>query len=92
MALAQEQKQPAADSVILTREVEKAVAELGKSLPAGIEAPAFLFKQADFIEHSVNNVEEALRDGAMMVAVILFLFLGKARRREWDRGNGDQGG
>ncbi|MDP1611164.1 MAG: efflux RND transporter permease subunit [Sulfuritalea sp.] len=69
------QKQPAADSVILTREVEKAVAELGKSLPAGIEAPAFLFKQADFIEHSVNNVEEALRDGAMMVAVILFLFL-----------------
>jgi HME family heavy-metal exporter len=69
------QKQPAADSVILTREVEKAVAELGKSLPAGIEAPAFLFKQADFIEHSVNNVEEALRDGAILVAVILFLFL-----------------
>ncbi len=69
------QKQPAADSVILTREVEKAVAELGKSLPPGVEPPGFLFKQADFIEHSVNNVEEALRDGAMMVAVILFLFL-----------------
>ncbi|MBI5107280.1 MAG: efflux RND transporter permease subunit [Rhodocyclales bacterium] len=69
------QKQPAADSVSLTREVEKAVADLGKSLPAGIDAPAFLFKQADFIEHSVNNVEEALRDGAMLVAVILFLFL-----------------
>ncbi len=69
------QKQPAADSVTLTREVEKAITELGKSLPKGVEAPSFLFKQADFIEHSVNNVEEALRDGAILVAVILFLFL-----------------
>jgi HME family heavy-metal exporter len=69
------QKQPAADSVKLTRDVEKAMAELGKSLPKGFETPSFLFKQADFIEHSVNNVEEALRDGAILVAVILFLFL-----------------
>ncbi len=69
------QKQPAADSVRLTREIEKAIAELGKNLPKGIEAPSFLFKQADFIEHSVTNVEEALRDGAILVAVILFLFL-----------------
>ena len=69
------QKQPSADSVTLTRQVEQAVAELAKSLPQGVAAPAFLFKQADFIEHSVSNVEEALRDGAIMVAVILFLFL-----------------
>jgi HME family heavy-metal exporter len=68
-------KQPVADSVALTRAVEKAVSELGANLPDGIEPPAFLFKQADFIEHSVNNVEEALRDGAILVAVILFLFL-----------------
>ena len=69
------QKQPAADSVSLTREVERAMADLSKSLPQGVEAPQFLFKQADFIEHSVANVEEALRDGAILVAVILFLFL-----------------
>ncbi len=69
------QKQPTADSVTLTREVEKAIADLAKSRPAGVAEPAFLFKQADFIEHSVTNVEEALRDGAIMVAVILFLFL-----------------
>ncbi|MDP3653548.1 MAG: efflux RND transporter permease subunit [Rhodoferax sp.] len=69
------QKQPSADSVTVTREVERAVSELGKNLPAGVEAPQFLFKQADFIEHSVSNVQEALRDGAILVAVILFLFL-----------------
>lgn len=69
------QKQPSADSVTLTREVEHAMEELQKSLPAGIEAPQFLFKQADFIEHSVRNVQEALRDGAILVAVVLFLFL-----------------
>ena len=69
------QKQPSADSVTLTREVERAMADLSKVLPQGIEAPRFLFKQADFIENSVTNVEEALRDGAILVAVILFLFL-----------------
>ena len=69
------QKQPSADSVTVTRAVERAIIELGKSLPPGVEAPQFLFKQADFIEHSVTNVQEALRDGAILVAVILFLFL-----------------
>ncbi len=69
------QKQPSADSVTLTREVEQAMEELKKGLPAGFEAPQFLFKQADFIEHSVRNVQEALRDGAILVAVVLFLFL-----------------
>jgi HME family heavy-metal exporter len=69
------QKQPSADSVTLTREVEKAVADLSRSLPSGVDKPSFLFKQADFIENSVANVEDALRDGALLVAVILFLFL-----------------
>lgn len=69
------QKQPSADSVTLTRQVEHAIAELQQSLPAGIEAPQFLFKQANFIENSVRNVQEALRDGAILVAVVLFLFL-----------------
>jgi HME family heavy-metal exporter len=73
------QKQPGADSVVLTRQVEAAVAELSKSLPPGMEAPRFLFKQADFIERSVLNVEHALRDGAILVAVVLFLFLMNVR-------------
>ncbi len=73
------QKQPSADSVALTREVAKALEELardkGKGAPQGVGKPRFLFEQAKFIEASVGNVEEALRDGAIMVAVILFLFL-----------------
>ncbi len=69
------QKQPSADSVSLTQEVESAMADLAKSRPAGVDAPRFLFRQADFIERSVGNVEEALRDGAILVALVLFVFL-----------------
>ncbi|AWI54172.1 CusA/CzcA family heavy metal efflux RND transporter [Aquabacterium olei] len=69
------QKQPTADSVKLTREVERAMEELSRSRPAGIDAPAFLFRQADFIERSIGNVVEALRDGAIMVGIVLFAFL-----------------
>lgn len=69
------QKQPAADTVKLTREIEAALADLGKNLPSGIQPPQTLFKQADFIENSIDNVAEALRDGAIMVAIVLFAFL-----------------
>ncbi|HUX64225.1 efflux RND transporter permease subunit [Sulfuricella sp.] len=69
------QKQPAADTVKLTREIEAALQEMNKGMPAGIAVKDILFKQANFIESSVSNVEEALRDGAIMVAVVLFLFL-----------------
>ncbi len=69
------QKQPSADSVVVTRAVEQAMKDLAKSRPQGVAEPQFLFRQADFIEHSVRNVEDALRDGAVLVAVVLFLFL-----------------
>jgi len=69
------QKQPGADSVRVTHEVEQALRELARSRPTGVAEPRFLFKQADFITHSVNNVEEALRDGAVLVAIVLFMFL-----------------
>ena len=69
------QKQPGADTIKLTREIEAALKQLNKNLPAGISAKDIVFKQANFIEASVSNVEEALRDGAILVAVILFLFL-----------------
>jgi len=73
------QKQPNADSVKLSAEIEHALAALSKSLPAGVSKPEISFRQADFIEASIGNVQEALRDGAIMVAIILFLFLMNVR-------------
>ena len=69
------QKQPGADTVQLTRQIEQALRDLAPGLPPGIKAPQVLFRQADFIEASVSNVSEALRDGAVMVAIVLFAFL-----------------
>lgn len=69
------QKQPTADTVKLTNVIKDAVADLGRSLPPGMSPPQIIFKQADFIEASITNVKEALRDGALMVAVVLFAFL-----------------
>jgi len=73
------QKQPGADTVRLTGQIETALKELQAGLPAGVAAPKVLFRQADFIEASVGNVTEALRDGAIMVAIVLFAFLLSAR-------------
>lgn len=73
------QKQPAADTVRLTRDLEAALGELKQGLPPGLAPPQVLFRQADFIEASIGNVVEALRDGAIMVTVILFAFLLSAR-------------
>ena len=73
------QKQPAADTLKLTAQIETALRELQQGLPAGLAAPKVLFRQADFIQASVTNVAEALRDGAVMVAIVLFVFLLSAR-------------
>jgi HME family heavy-metal exporter len=69
------QKQPAADTVQLTAAIEAALDELKQGLPPGLSAPKVLFRQADFIKASIGNVAEALRDGAIMVAIVLFAFL-----------------
>lgn len=68
-------KQPQAHTIALTRAVEAALAEVAASLPPGLAAPQVLFRQADFIEAAVGNVAAALRDGAVMVAIVLFAFL-----------------
>ena len=69
------QKQPEADTVKLTAQIDAALQELKQGLPPGLAEPRVLFRQADFISASTGNVAEALRDGAVMVAIVLFAFL-----------------
>ena len=73
------QKQPGADTISLTAQITQALTEMRPGLPAGVAEPQVLFRQADFIAAAVGNVTEVLRDGAIMVAVILFIFLLSAR-------------
>jgi CzcA family heavy metal efflux pump len=69
------EKQPDVDTVRLTREIESALKELSATLPQGIQADHILFRQANFIETSVQNVTRVLFEAVAVVAVVLFLFL-----------------
>ncbi|MFM9943985.1 MAG: efflux RND transporter permease subunit [Bacteroidia bacterium] len=73
------EKQPGASTVDLTNEVEKAVAELQLSLPKDIKLNSKIFQQKNFITNSLTNVEHALRDGFILVVIILIIFLANGR-------------
>lgn len=67
-------KAPGFDTRELTEEIRQALDELAVSLPEGVETVR-LFQQKDFIDHAIGNLTEAIRDGAVMVTIVLFLFL-----------------
>lgn len=69
------QKQPDTNTLELTGRIDETLAEIAESLPPGMEINRGIFRQASFIETAVDNVLDALRDGAILVVVILFLFL-----------------
>lgn len=73
------QKQPAADTIALTREIEEALEGLQASLPTGMQAPEVTFRQASFIEASITTLQGKLIAASVFVAVILFVFLGTLR-------------
>jgi CzcA family heavy metal efflux pump len=68
------QKQPGVDTIALTRDVEAALDAIRPGLSADVELRV-LFQQSRFIEAAIANVEAAIRDGAIMVVIVLFLFL-----------------
>ncbi len=72
-------KQPTADTRALTDKIIKALSDLKSSLPADIEIESELYQQREFIDRGIHNVLEALRDGAVLVLIILFLFLMNVR-------------
>jgi HME family heavy-metal exporter len=68
-------KQPGADTRLLTTKVMRALDELKPSLPEDIRINPDVYQQKEFIDLSIRNVFEALRDGGILVVIILFLFL-----------------
>jgi CzcA family heavy metal efflux pump len=69
------QKQPNTNTLELTARLDRELEQIQAQLPSGIEVNRAIFRQADFISLAVDNVIEALRDGAILVVIILFLFL-----------------
>lgn len=71
-------KQPGADTRAVTDNVTRAIAELGPSLPKDLRVIP-LYSQKSFIDRAIENVVEALRDGVILVVIILVLFLMNVR-------------
>jgi CzcA family heavy metal efflux pump len=69
------QKQPATNTLALTARLDQVLAELQASLPSGMILKTHIFRQADFITVSIDNLLAALRDGAILVVAIVFAFL-----------------
>jgi heavy-metal exporter, HME family len=69
------QKQPSADTLKLTREIEIALTELKRVLPKTITTTDILFRQASFIQTSIDNVKRVLIEALAVVAAVLFVFL-----------------
>ncbi|HEX6277510.1 MAG TPA: efflux RND transporter permease subunit, partial [Polyangiaceae bacterium] len=69
------QKQPQANTLELTKRLDVALDDIAKSLPPGISLYRKGFRQADFIQVALSNVMTVLRDGAILVTIVLALFL-----------------
>jgi CzcA family heavy metal efflux pump len=72
-------KQPGADTRRVTDQVEASLAEIRQSLPKDVRLDATLYQQKTFIDLSIRNVIEAIRDGGILVVIILLLFLHNLR-------------
>jgi CzcA family heavy metal efflux pump len=69
------QKQPGANTLELTRRLDATLDEIQSGLPRGMRIDKQVFRQADFIERSLENLTKALRDGAILVVIVVVLFL-----------------
>ncbi|MEK7718027.1 MAG: efflux RND transporter permease subunit, partial [Bacteroidota bacterium] len=72
-------KQPNANTLAVTQRIEENLLVLQKTLPKDVKLDTKIFRQADFIETSVSNVQNALMEGGIFVIIVLFVFLGSFR-------------
>ncbi len=72
-------KQPGINTLSVTQNIERNIESIAKSLPADVTLDTKIFRQADYIQASVNNVGSSLIEGAVCVILVLFLFLTSIR-------------
>ena len=68
-------KQPGTNTLELTKKIDDAIIEIAKTLPSDIKINTKIFRQADFIQASISNIQKALIEGSIFVVIIMFLFL-----------------
>jgi len=73
------QKQPGANTLELTKRLDAVLADITAKLPAGMKLKTDIFRQADFIQVSVRNVQAALLEGVVLVTIVVLLFLANFR-------------
>jgi len=73
------QKQPGTNTLELTQRIDHELDELARTLPEGMTIQRNIFRQADFIDVAVSNVLAALRDGVVLVLLIVLAFLASGR-------------
>ncbi|WP_292029813.1 efflux RND transporter permease subunit, partial [Brevundimonas sp. UBA2416] len=73
------QKQPGANTLALTEQLDTVFADVQRTLPTGMKLETEVFRQADFIERAVSNVVKALIEGLILVSIIVLVFLASWR-------------
>ena len=72
-------KQPATNTLELTETIDAGIADIQTTLPKDVHINTRIFRQADFINASISNVQKTLLEGSLFVIIILFLFLMNGR-------------
>lgn len=72
-------KQPAVGTIELTEKIETDLVSISKSIPSDIKISTDIFKQSEFIDNSISNLQKSLIEGAIFVIIVLFLFLMNVR-------------
>ena len=68
-------KQYNTGTIDLIHNIEASLADMQKNMPKDVKISTDIFRQSDFIESSINNIQDALLEGALFVVIILLFFL-----------------
>lgn len=68
-------KQPDTGTIGLTEAIDNRLEEISRTLPPDIVISDDIFRQSDFIDSSISNLQQTLLEGALFVIIVLFFFL-----------------